>query len=83
MKDLHYSGAWNLPVDQILSLLVLNKSNYIIFYKEETFFYSLISLSIRLDDIYTCIHMYIYIYIYIHILYTIYIVYTIYYILYI
>ena len=75
MKDLHYSGAWNLPVDQILSLLVLTKSNYIIFYKEETFFYSLISLSIRLDHIYTCIHKYIYIY-------TIYYIYAIYYIVY-
>ena len=33
MKDLHYSGVWDLPVNQILSWFVLNKSDYITFYK--------------------------------------------------
>ena len=32
MKDLHYSRVWNL--NQILSLLLLNKSNYITFTKK-------------------------------------------------
>lgn len=33
IKDLHYSGVCDLLADQILSLLVFNKSNYISFYK--------------------------------------------------
>ena len=33
MKDLHYSGVWDLPVNQILSWFVLNKSDYFTFYK--------------------------------------------------
>ena len=53
MKDLHYSGDWDLPVDQMLSLLVLNKSNYITFNKKGVnFAYSLMCLSIGLDQWY-------------------------------
>ena len=32
-KDINYSGARDLPVDQILPLSVLKKSSYITFYK--------------------------------------------------
>ena len=46
-SDLYY---YDLPVDQVLSLLVLNKLNYITFYKKWVkFAYSLMSLSVRLD----------------------------------
>ena len=34
MNDLLYFEVWDLPVDQSLSVLVLNKSNYITFYKK-------------------------------------------------
>lgn len=50
MKDLHYSRVWHLPVDQISSLLALNKSNNITLYKKGVnFAYYSMSLSVGLD----------------------------------
>ena len=50
-KYLHFSGVWNLPTDQILSLLVFNNSNYILFLQKQiNLAYSLMFLSKVLDQ---------------------------------